>query len=450
MKKLGPLDIYKHLPKTNCGECGEKTCMAFASQIIERTLTLKDCPYLKGTNMDMLVKLIAPAVRQVIFGKKLPVKLGGEDVLYRHELTYFNETTISIEVTDQMPEDELLERVKYVTDFDHVRIGQHLILQAIAIKNTSQHPDIFAECVRKVAENTNKALIYCSFIPESLQAGLEAHNDRPLLYAATRETWEKVGNIAKEYSCPVVAFADDDIPQLKSVVAALQSIGLKDIAVDPGTHPENLSTTLNSLVQIRRTSMSEDEILNCPIIGVPAAAKDPMDEVMIASLMIDRFTDLIIFHTIDMYAVLPIITLRQNIYTDPRKPVSVESGLKEFGTPTKDSPLLATTNFALTYYTVASDIESAGLDCCLLVFDTEGLGVEAAVAGGQLDAYKAREAMEAAKLETFFNHKKIIIPGMAARISGELEHLSGWEVLVGPRDSSGIPDFIEKRWQEST
>lgn len=193
--------------------------------------------------------------------------------------------------------------------------------------------------------------------------------------------------------------------------------------------------------------MNEDEILNCPIIGIPAAFSDPMEEVMAASVMIDRFADLIIFHNTDMYAVLPIITLRQNIYTDPRRPVAVEAGLRTFGTPTKISPLLATTNFALTYYTVASDIESAGIDCYLLVFDTEGLGVQASVAGGQLDAYKAREAMEEADLAEKVDHTKIIIPGMAARISGELEHLSKWEVMVGPKDSSGIPEFIEKRWE---
>lgn len=446
MKKLGPLDIYKHLPKTNCGECGEKTCMAFASQIIERALTLPDCPYLKGKNMDALVKMTAPAVRQVIFGKKSPVKIGGEDVMYRHELTYFNETAIAFDVTDQMEEEELLKRVHYVTDFSHERIGQKLTLQAIAIKNTSQNPDIFAECVDKVAKNTDKALIYCSFLPESLQAALDVCNDNPLLYAATKETWEQVGNIAREYACPVVAFADNDLPELKSVIAALQSMGLKNIAADPGTHTENLSATLNTFVQIRRTSMNEDDILNCPLIGIPAAASDPMEEVMAASMMIDRFVDMIIFHNTDMYAVLPIITLRQNIYTDPRRPVAVEAGLRTFGEPTKDSPLLATTNFALTYYTVASDIESAALDAYLLVFDTEGLGVQASVAGGQLDAYKANEAMEAAKVAETVNHKKIIIPGMAARISGELEHLSGWEVMVGPKDSSGIPEFIEKRW----
>ncbi|MBU7028661.1 MAG: acetyl-CoA decarbonylase/synthase complex subunit gamma [Theionarchaea archaeon] len=449
MKKLGPLDIYRHLPKTNCGECGEKTCMAFASQLIERALTLKDCPYLKGKNMEALVKMTAPAVRQVIFGNRSPVKIGGEDVLYRHELTYFNETAIAIDVTDQMGEEELLTRVKYVTDFNHERIGQELTLQAIAVKNTSQNPDIFAECVKKVSENTDKALIYCSFLPASLQAALQVSNDTPLLYAATKETWEQVGNLALEYNCPVVAFADNNLAELKSVVAALQSMGPTNIAVDPGTHPENLSATLNDFVQIRRTSMREDETLNCPIIGIPGAASDPMEEVMAASMMIDRFADLIIFNNIDMFGVLPVITLRQNIYTDPRRPVAVEAGLRTFGEPTKESPLFATTNFALTYYTVASDIESSALNCYLLVFDTEGLGVEASVAGGQLDAYKAKEAMDSAKVAEIVNHTKIIIPGMAARISGELEHLSGWEVMVGPKDSSGIPEFIEKRWEQN-
>jgi len=448
MKKLGPLDIYRHLPKTNCGECGEKTCMAFASQIIERALTLKDCPYLKGKNMEALVKMTAPAVRQVIFGKKLPTKIGGEDVLYRHELTYFNETAIAIDVDDQMAEDELLNRVNYVSHFNHERIGQELTLQAVAVKNTSQHPDVFAECVGKVAQNTDKPLILCSFLPESLQAALDVCDDRPLLYAATKDTWERIGEIAREHDCPVVAFADNDLSELKSVVNALQSMGLKDIAVDPGTHPENFTTTLNNFVQIRRTSTSEDEILNCPLIGIPGAFSDPMEEVMAASVMINRFADLIIFHNISMFAVLPIITLRQNIYTDPRRPVAVEAGLRTFGNPTKDSPLLATTNFALTYYTVASDIESAGIDCYLLVFDTEGLGVQASVAGGQLDAYKAKESMEAANAAEQVDHKKIIIPGMAARISGELEHITKWEVLVGPKDSSGIPEYIEKRWND--
>ncbi len=442
----GPLNLYRHLPKTNCGECGEKTCMAFASQVIERVLTLKDCPYLEGKEKEILTRMTAPRVREVAFGDP-PIRIGGEDVLYRHELTYFNEPAIATDVDDNMEEKELLQRVKYVTTFRHERIGQTLTLQALAIKNVSHDPKTFAECVQKVAENTNKPLILCSFVPESLEAALIVTRNRLLLYAATEKTWEKVGTLSLQYHCPVVAFSDNNLSELLSVVSSLQSMGVKDIAVDPGTHPENLSLTLNRYVQIRKASM-KGGTMNCPIVGIPAAISDPMAEVMAASMMVARFSDLIILHHLDMSSLLPLITLRQNVYTDPRKPASVEWGLRTFGSPDKDSPLLATTNFALTYYTVASDIETAGLDCYLLVFDTEGLGVEASVAGGQLDAYKAKKALEDTQVKEVVNHRKIIIPGMAARISGELERLSGWEVLVGPKDSSGIPEFIEKKWNQ--
>ncbi len=440
---IGPFDIYRHLPKTNCRQCGEKTCMAFASQIIERALHLKDCPFLKGEALSTLINITAPRVRELVFGT---VKIGGQDVLYRHEFTYFNEPAIAIEVTDEMNDEELSSKVAHVTNFSHERIGQVLTLQAVAVKNTSQNPEIFAECVRKVAHSTDKSLIFCSFNPPSLKAALQVYDKNPLLYAATRKTWEETGNLALEYECPVVAFADNDLSELKSVVAALQSMGITNIAVDPGTHPENVGVTLSNFVQLRKSAMDNETILTCPIVGVPAAFSDPSKEVMTASMMITRFADLIILHTTDMSALLPVITLRQNIYTDPRKPVSVEPGLKSFGNPAKDSPLLFTTNFALTYYTVSSDIESANLDCYLLVIDTEGLGVEASVAGGQLDALKVRESLAKYTVDPQLTHKRIIIPGLAARISAELEQISGWEVLVGPRDSSGIPVFIKEKW----
>jgi acetyl-CoA decarbonylase/synthase complex subunit gamma len=145
---------------------------------------------------------------------------------------------------------------------------------------------------------------------------------------------------------------------------------------------------------------------------------------------------------------LPTVILRQNIYTDPRKPVAVETGLKVFGTPDENSPVMFTTNFALTYYTVASDIESGKIDCYLLVVDTEGIAVDSAVAGRKLTAEKVAEAIKASGIENKVKHKKLIIPGKAARLSGEIEELSGWQVLVGPRDSSDIPKFLQEKWQK--
>jgi len=170
----------------------------------------------------------------------------------------------------------------------------------------------------------------------------------------------------------------------------------------------------------------------------------------LAAMLIVRFADILIMHSLDGWALLPNVILRANIYTDPRKPVAVEPGLKVFGTPDENSPVMFTTNFALTYYTVASDIESAKINAYLLVVDTEGIAVDSAVAGRKLTAEKVAEALKASGIESKVKHRKLIIPGKAARLSGEIEELSGWQVLVGPRDSSEIPKFLQEKWQTQT
>jgi acetyl-CoA decarbonylase/synthase complex subunit gamma len=170
-------------------------------------------------------------------------------------------------------------------------------------------------------------------------------------------------------------------------------------------------------------------------------------EAHLAALLIVRFADVLILHSVDGWSLLPNVILRQNIYTDPRKPVAVEPGLKVFGHPDENSPVMFTTNFALTYYTVANDIESAGVNAYLLVIDTEGIAVDSAVAGRKLTAEKVADAIKASGIEDKVKHKKLIIPGKAARLSGEIEELSGWQVMVGPRDSSDIPKFLQEKWQ---
>ncbi|ATZ60860.2 MAG: acetyl-CoA decarbonylase/synthase complex subunit gamma [Methanosarcinales archaeon Met12] len=445
-KKAGPLDIYKYLPKINCKKCGEKTCMAFSSQLIERKVELKDCPHLKRESFKALEEILAPAVREVVFGKPT-VSVGGEKVLYRHELTYFNQTAIAIDIHDEMGKEELSKRIEFVNNFAHERIGETLTLQAIAIRNRSGDVEKFDKCVEETAKRTKKALILCSWNSESLDKALRIVGDKkPLVYAATKNTWKEVGELAVKYNCPVVAFADNDISELKSVVNALQRMGINDIVIDPGSHLD--SCTLNNFVMLRRSATNEDKVLNRPILGIPAAvylqSGDGLKEAMAASLMMAKYADLIILHNIEIWALLPNITLRQNLYTDPRRPVRVEAGLKEFGSPDENSPVLLTTNFALTYYTVASDIESAKVDCYLIVLDTNGIGVEAAVAGRQLSASRVKKVIDETGIEKKIRHKKMVIPGLAARISGELEQLSGWKVLIGPKDSSEIGRFIER------
>jgi len=468
IKELSPIDVYKLLPKTNCKECGEKNCMAFATKLVGRDASLENCPPLLTKEhkkaYKQLMELLKPAIKEVVIGVgERAVKIGGKLVMYRHELTYFNPTAFAVDVTDEMSKEEILDKTKRVEQFKFGYIGQTLKLDMIAVRSTSNDPDKFKATVRKVAENTNLPLILCSLNSNALEAGLKVVSKcRPLLYAATKQNWKEMTELALIYNCPLTVFAPNNLKLLKSLTKTLLEYGVEDLVLDPGTFPsDGLANTLNNFTMIRRAACKRgDELLGFPLIGVPMVAwmergKAPEEiakwrEAYLAAMLIVRFADIIIMHNVDGWSLLPTVILRQNIYTDPRKPVAVEPGLKVFGAPDENSPVMFTTNFALTYYTVASDIESAKVNAYLLVVDTEGIAVDSAVAGRKLTAEKVATAIRASGIENKVMHRKLIIPGKAARLSGEIEELSGWQVLVGPKDSSDIPKFIQEKWQNQT
>jgi len=468
IKELSPIDVYKLLPKTNCKECGEKNCMAFATKLVSRDVSLENCPPLLTKEhrnaYKKLMELLKPAIKEVVIGVgERAVKIGGKLVMYRHELAYFNPTAIAVDVTDEMSEEEILDRTKRVEQFKFGYIGQTLKLDMIAVRSTSNDPDKFKATVRKVAENTNLPLILCSLNSNVLEAGLKVvSKSRPLLYAATKENWKEMAELALLYECPLTVFAPNDLKLLKSLTKTLLEYGVEDLVLDPGTFPSGgLASTLNNFTMIRRAACKRgDELLGFPLMGVPMVAwmerGEASEEIVkwreayLAAMLIVRFADILILHSVDGWALLPTVILRQNIYTDPRKPAAVEPGLRVFGAPDENSPVMFTANFALTYYTVASDIESTKVNAYLLVVDTEGIAVDSAVAGRKLTAEKVASAIRASGIENKVMHRKLIIPGKSARLSGEIEELSGWQVLVGPKDSSGIPKFLQEKWQNQT
>jgi acetyl-CoA decarbonylase/synthase complex subunit gamma len=350
-----------------------------------------------------------------------------------------------------------------VEQFKFGYIGQTLKLDMIAVRSTSNDPDKFKATVRTVTENTNLPLILCSLNSNVLEAGLKVvSRRRPLLYAATKQNWKEMAELAVMYKCPLVVFAPNDLTLLKSLTKTLLEYGVEDLVLDTGTFlRDGLIDTINNFTMIRRAACKRrDELLGFPLIGVPMVAwmergEAPEEivkwrEAYLAAMLIVRFADIIILHSVDGWSLLPNVILRQNIYTDPRKPATIEPGLKVFGAPDENSPVMFTTNFALTYYTVASDIESAKVNAYLLVVDTEGIAVDSAVAGRKLTAEKVATAIRASGIENKVKHRKLVIPGKAARLSGEIEELSGWLVLVGPKDSSGIPKFLQEKWQNQT
>jgi len=463
-KRLKPLDIFKYLPKTNCKICGEETCMAFAMKLIERETELALCTPLFDEskyqeNKDTLIVMLRPPVQPVKIGTgEKSVIVGGEEVVYRHELTFYNETRIFIDVHDEMDSKELTERVNFVDEYTVFRIGVHLKLNGIAVRSVSNDPAKFAKTVEEILKLADLPLVLCTFDPKIMKAGLDAaKGKRPLIYAATVTNWEDIAKLAMEYNCPVAVFSTD-LTTLNSIAITLQKAGIDELVLDPGTYfGENIGATLNNYTLLRVAAIEAGaESVGFPLMGVPATVylegdkgtESAWNETIVGSMLIDRFASMLIVHNVELWSLLALLTLRQTIYTDPRIHPAVDAGLIKIGNPGVDSPVFLTTNFALTFYTVKTDLEQAAIDSWLLTVDTEGIGVESAVAGGQLNAGAVADLIKETGLEEKVKHRKLIIPGMAARISGETEDSTGgWQILVGPRDSSAIPKFLKQNWE---
>ncbi|MDD1676535.1 MAG: acetyl-CoA decarbonylase/synthase complex subunit gamma, partial [Methanomicrobiales archaeon] len=398
IKEISPIDVYRLLPRTNCQECGEANCMAFATRLVNGEFTIADCPPLSTAEYTTLLadlgELLRPPVRAVTIGSdNHRITVGGKYVLYRHDFTYHNPTAIAIDVADTLETAEIERRVKEIGSFSYSYIGRTLSLDAIAVRCASRDPATFAAAVTAVAQLSDIPLILCSPDPAVLQVALEAvHERRPLLYAATAGNWEKMADLALRFSCPLVVSAPDDIGMLRSLARTLSEYGVADLVLDPGTSTEgSLARTLMGFTALRHAAcVSHDELCGYPLLGTPITAWAGTElspdivqwnEATAAAMLISRYADLLIMHSMEGWALVPQLIWRFNLYTDPRKPVSVDAGMRTFGEPDRESPLLITTNYALTYFTVESDIKAAHISCHLIVADTAGISVESAVAG---------------------------------------------------------------------
>jgi acetyl-CoA decarbonylase/synthase complex subunit gamma len=449
------MEIYRLLPKTNCAKCGEASCMAFATKLSDKETDLELCTQLAADEMEKLENLLAPAVREITIGKgEKAMILGGDEVLYRYELTYYNPTPLVIDVNDNMDEEALNERIKIIEATEFERTGEKLILDGIAVRNVSGNKDKFAETALKL-KSSKLPLVLCSLDPEAIKAALEKVGDeKPLLYAATENNIEDMASLAIEYNCPITLFVPNDLEKMKELSRILRSKGIKDIVLDPGTYvDEGIGDTLDNFVMIRRLAIEEkDEDFRFPILGIPALTwlyeKDEVQggikEATIAATLMNKYADMLIIHGTNIWELIPVLTLRQSIFTDPRKPQMVDPGLYEFGELDENSPVLMTTNFALTYYTVEGDLKSGKANCYLLVLDTEGRAVDVSLAGGQQSGKSVADLIKESGIEGKVKTRTLIIPGLSAPLSGEIEDESGWEVLVGPRDSSAVSDFFIK------
>jgi acetyl-CoA decarbonylase/synthase complex subunit gamma len=442
---LTGLQIYKLLPQTNCKECGFPTCLAFAMKLAAKQAELAACPYVSAEAKAQLAAAAAPPIRLVTLeGPGHKVEVGNETVIFRHEKTFFHRPGLFVRVKDTLAAAEIEAAVKAAMGYAVDYVGMNLFLDGIAVEAASGDAQTFAAAVKAARGATDRPLILIASDPATLQAGLEAAaGSRPLLYAATAANWQEVAALAKGAKVPLAVRADSP-NELAELTEKVKGAGVEEIVLDPGARSP--AATLAALTQLRRLALQKNfRPLGYPIITFPGeGTADSVAEAMLAVQHIAKYGGLIVLDHFSPASAYALLALRTNIYTNPQEPVKVQPGIYEINAPQPTSPLMITTNFSITYFSVANEVDSSGIPGWLLVADAEGMSVLTAWAAGKFDADRIAKAIKAA--EGKVSHHKLIIPGHVAVLLGELEEaLPGWEILVGPREAVDLPGFL-KLW----
>jgi len=444
---LTGIEIFKLLPKTNCKECGDPTCLAFAMKLAAGKAELSLCPHVSEEAKAKLSEASAPPILPVTIGVgDRALKIGGETVMFRHEKRFDNPPGLALLISDSMPDPEINSRLERFKQLQYERIGLTLRGNLVAVRADSGDGARFAAVVGKVKQKTDGGIILMSTNPDVLAAGLKVCADRrPLLYAATEENLDKVAELAKG-TCPVAVKASS-LEKLAELTTKLTNAGVKDIVIDSGSR--TLRQAFNDQLIIRSAALAKKfRPLGFPTIVFPCEmTNDPMKEAVIASIFVAKYGGIIVLSDFYGESLFPLLVERLNIYTDPQRPLATTEGIYPIGEPKEDSPVLITSNFSLTYFIVSGEIETSRVPSWLLVKDTEGLSVVTAWAAGKFVADTIAPFVKKSGIADKVKHHKLVIPGMAAAESGGLEEeLADWQILVGPREGSNIPAYL-KTWK---
>lgn len=434
---LTGLEIYKQLPKKNCGECGTPTCLAFAMALAAGKGALDACPYVTDAAREALDSASAPPIKAIKFGNGSI--LGDETVLFRHDKTFFHPTTLLIQVSDALSDDEISAKLQEISGLEFDRVGLHYTIDGIAIVEESGDADRFAKVVNQVASATDCSLFILSENAAALKAAVPSVADRkPLIGSATPSNYEEVVSFAKEQKVPVVLKADG-LEALNELVENAQKLDYKEFVLDPGSR--STSQTLANLTHLRRLAIKKKfRPFGYPVVAF-TSKNEPLEEITQASVYVAKYASAVVLKASAKAQLLPLMALRQNLYTDPQKPIQVEPTLHAVGDVNENSPVYITTNFSLTYYSVEGEVETSKVPSYILPIDTDGTSVLTAYAAGKFEPEKIADALAACGVADKVNHRNLIIPGYVAVISGKLQEKSGWKVIVGPRESSGILSF---------
>lgn len=442
MAKLTGIGIYKLLPKTNCGECKFPTCMAFAMQVAAKKVALEACPYVSDAAKQELADSAAPPMRIVTIGAGPgAVKIGGETVLFRHEEKFHRPTAVAIRVSDQ---GDVAAEAAAVGRLKFVRSGKHVGVEMIALeqKGDAKSYRAAAEVVR---DRSDLAVVLLSSDPGALAGALEVLAERkPLLCGATKANLDEIVQLAKKHGVPL-AVRGESLEELADLASKAKQGGVEDLVLVPqlGSTGEGLSL----LTQLRRLALEKNfRPLGYPVLAL-TTSDDPVQESLQATVYVCKYTSIVVMRGRETWQILPVLTARFNLFTDPQVPNAVEAKLVKLREPGPDAPVLVTTNFALTYFMVEGEAENSKIPTYIVVVETNGLGILNSYADDKLTGETIAKAVKATGVMDMVRHKRVVIPGLVSVLKGELEDELGCEVVVGPEEAAGIPAFLKTQWR---
>jgi len=447
-------DILKSLPKTNCKECGFPTCFAFAMKLATGGVKVDSCPYLSPEVKEQLEDALAPPIKLVTIGSgDRAINLGEEEVMHRHEKTFYHPPGIALLIKDTEGEGKIEEKIKKMTDLQFERVGVNLKADLLALYFESGDRKNFEALVKRVYEGTDLGIVLiCEDMDVLFSARDICHDRQPLLYPITKDNIDQSIPGIKKAPTPV-GVRGEGIAQLIPLTSKLKEAGITDIVLDPGS--KDLKEGLRDQTFIRRAALKQGfRPLGYPTIAFPCfMTQDRLRETLLAAAFITKYAGIIVLSEVERHSLYPLLVQRLNIYTDPRRPMMVEEKIYEINNPNESSPVLITTNFALTYFAVSSEIEASKIPSFLCIKDTEGLCVLAAWTTGKFVGETIAPFIKKSGIGERIGHKKLVIPGLMARIKGELEdELPGWDIIIGPREASEIPTFLPslvEKWKSN-
>lgn len=443
---LKGIDIFKLSPKTNCKDCGCPTCMAFGMKVAAGALTIDKCPHMSAEAIAQLSDATAPPMKTITIGAgDAEYKLGGETVLFRHEKTFVNKTLYAVAVCDTCDDAENDKKLAELVKVDYERISERMYVELILVNHAEgTSADKYISLVKKAAATGRTLILNCTDTAVAKEALEVCKDGKPVLNGATPDNTEAMNALATEYGVALGVSAGD-IDTLYDTIAKLEGMGNKNLIFNAST--KSIKEAFSDTVQIRRAAIKgADRTCGYPSIVnlVPLAQGDRALQTALATMFTMKYGSIVVLENMEYSQALPLYGLRQNIFTDPQKPMKVEPGIYPINGADENSVCVTTVDFALTYFVVSGELERSGVPLNLLISDAGGMSVLTAWAAGKLSASTIAKFFEEADIAGKIKNRTLVIPGKVAVLKGEIEaKLPDWKIVVAPNEAVQLVKFFK-------